>query len=153
MADHGVDNTVLVKNWPNALATRGDEIGLAVLGLEHGFETDDLVVLSEQDILGDRLIRSRKKTKRGADFIQDAGTLELGDLVVHVDHGIGRYDGLKTLDVSGAPHDCLLILYHNNDKLYLPVENIELLSRYGSEDENIQLDRLGGAPGRHAKPS
>ncbi len=144
MADHGVDNTVLVKNWPNALATRGDEIGLAVLGLEHGFETDDLVVLSEQDILGDRLIRSRKKTKRGADFIQDAGTLELGDLVVHVDHGIGRYDGLKTLDVSGAPHDCLLILYHNNDKLYLPVENIELLSRYGSEDENIQLDRLGG---------
>ncbi len=144
LADHGVENTVLVKDWPSAQATRGDEIGLAVLGLENGFETEDLAVISEQDILGDRLIRSRKKTKRGADFIQDAGTLELGDLVVHVDHGIGRYDGLKTLEVSGAPHDCLLILYHNDDKLYLPVENIELLSRYGSEDEGIQLDRLGG---------
>ncbi len=144
LTDHGVNKTVLVKDWPAVQATRGDEIGLAVLGLEHGFETDDLAIISEQDILGDRLIRSRKKTKRGADFIQDAGTLELGDLVVHVDHGIGRYDGLKTLEVSGAPHDCLLILYHNNDKLYLPVENIELLSRYGSEDENIQLDRLGG---------
>lgn len=143
LADHGVKNTVLVKDWPSAQATRGDEIGLAVLGLENGFETDGFAIISEQDILGDRLIRTRKK-KRGADFIQDAGTLEMGDLVVHVDHGIGRYDGLKTLEISGAPHDCLLILYHNNDKLYLPVENIELLSRYGSEDENIHLDRLGG---------
>src|SRR5581483_10121650 len=68
-----------------------------------------------------------------------------GDLVVHIDHGIGRYEGLKTLEVQEAPHDCLELQYFGDSKLYLPVENIDLLTRYGSESEDVQLDRLGGA--------
>ena len=68
-----------------------------------------------------------------------------GDLVVHADHGIGRYEGLETLAVGGAPHDCLRIVYAQGDKLYLPVENIEMISRFGSETEGVVLDRLGGA--------
>jgi transcription-repair coupling factor (superfamily II helicase) len=64
--------------------------------------------------------------------------------VVHVDHGIGRFVGLQTILAAGAPHDCLELHYAENAKLYLPVENIELLSRYGSEDVNVQLDKLGG---------
>ena len=71
-------------------------------------------------------------------------SLSAGDLVVHVDHGIGRFVGLQTIEAAGAPHDCLEIHYAGGDKLYLPVENIELLSRYGSEDTGVELDRLGG---------
>jgi len=63
---------------------------------------------------------------------------------VHADHGIGRFEGLQTITALGAPHDCLLIVYAGGDKLYLPVENIELLSRYGSDETGAQLDRLGG---------
>ena len=67
-----------------------------------------------------------------------------GDLVVHVDHGIGRFVGLKTIEAAGAPHDCLEIHYAGDDRLFLPVENIELLSRYGSEGTEAVLDKLGG---------
>jgi transcription-repair coupling factor (superfamily II helicase) len=70
---------------------------------------------------------------------------------VHIDHGIGRYEGLKTLDVADAPHDCLEIQYGGDSKLYLPVENIDLLTRYGSEGEGVQLDRLGGAAWQNRK--
>ena len=66
-------------------------------------------------------------------------------MVVHIDHGIGRYAGLKTLDVQGAPHDTLELHYGGEAKLYLPVENIDLLTRYGAESEGVILDRLGGA--------
>ena len=66
--------------------------------------------------------------------------------MVHVDHGIGRYVGLETIEAGGAPHDCLLMLYAGDDKLYLPVENIEMLSRYGGGDgAGAPLDRLGSA--------
>ena len=68
-----------------------------------------------------------------------------GDLVVHVEHGIGRFVGLQTLEVAGAPHDCLELHYAAETKLFLPVENIELLSRYGSDHANVELDRLGGS--------
>ena len=64
--------------------------------------------------------------------------------MVHVDHGIGRFVGLQAIEAAGAPHDCLEIHYAGGDKLFLPVENIELLSRYGSEETGVELDRLGG---------
>ena len=65
--------------------------------------------------------------------------------MVHVEHGIGRFVGLQTLEVAGAPHDCLELHYAADTKLFLPVENIELLSRYGSDHANVELDRLGGS--------
>ncbi len=145
LADHAVLNLVNVETWPQALARPAHEIALAVLGLESGFETDALVVIGEQDILGDRLVRPRRVSKRAENFIAEVSALSAGDLVVHVDHGIGRFIGLKTIQAAGAPHDCLEIHYAGNDKLFLPVENIELLSRYGSEEVAVELDRLGGA--------
>jgi transcription-repair coupling factor (superfamily II helicase) len=63
---------------------------------------------------------------------------------VHVDHGIGRFAGLQAIEAAGAPHDCLEIRYADETKLFLPVENVDLLSRYGSEETNVELDRLGG---------
>ena len=145
LADHAVLNLVNVETWPQAQARPAHEIALAVLGLESGFETDALAVIGEQDILGDRLVRPRRVSKRAENFIAELSALSAGDLVVHVDHGIGRFVGLKTIQAAGAPHDCLEIHYAGNDRLFLPVENIELLSRYGSEEVAVELDRLGGA--------
>ena len=125
-------------------ARRRGRRALAVLPLEAGFETDRFVVVAEQDILGDRLVRRSKKRKRAADFIAEAASLSAGDIVVHVDHGIGRFVGLKTIEAAGAPHDCLEIHYAGDDRLFLPVENIELLSRYGSDGAEAVLDKLGG---------
>src|SRR5581483_6674376 len=91
-----------------------------------------------------RLVRPRRASRRAENFIAEVTSLSSGDLVAHVDHGIGRFVGLKAIEVGGAPHDCLEIHYADGAKLFLPVENIELLSRYGSEEANVDLDRLGG---------
>ena len=144
LSDHGLKTTRRVASYAEIDALPAGTVGLAVLALEAGFETEDLVVLSEQDVLGDRLIRQKKKRAKGSEFLTEVAGLNEGDLVVHVDHGIGRFTGLKTITAAGAPHDCLEIQYHGGDKLYLPVENIELLSRYGSDDTEANLDKLGG---------
>ncbi|WP_072390547.1 transcription-repair coupling factor [Hyphomicrobium sp. CS1GBMeth3] len=144
LADHGLKAQAKVEGYAEALALDPGVTGLAVLGLEQGFETPELVVVAEQDILGDRLVRPRRKAKRAADVLTEATSLSVGDLVVHADHGIGRFHGLKTITALGAPHDCLELKYAGGDTLYLPVENIELLSRYGSDDGSAQLDKLGG---------
>jgi transcription-repair coupling factor (superfamily II helicase) len=134
----------LCADWAAAQALPPGAIGLVVLGLERGFLAENLAVLSEQDILGERISRPQRKQKRAEAFIAEASELAEGDLVVHQDHGIGRYDGLATLKVDGAPHDCLRILYDGDEKLFLPVENIEMLSRFGPDTAGVALDRLGG---------
>ncbi|MBV6487691.1 MAG: Transcription-repair-coupling factor [Pseudorhodoplanes sp.] len=145
LADHRLVNLVDVRSWPAAMARPKPEISLAVLGLESGFETADAALIGEQDILGDRLVRPRRASRKAENFIAEATSLAVGDLVVHVDHGIGRFAGLTTIEAAGAPHDCLELHYAGGDKLFLPVENIELLSRYGSEETVVELDRLGGS--------
>jgi transcription-repair coupling factor (superfamily II helicase) len=144
LADHGLDHVVAVRNWDDVLAAPKDLYLRAVLPVEHGFTTDQVAVISETDMLGDRLARPKRK-RRASNFLAEASALTTGDLVVHLDHGIGRYEGLKTLEIQEAPHDCLELLYAGESKLYLPVENIDLLTRYGSETDGAQLDRLGGA--------
>src|SRR4029078_2416011 len=116
---------------------------LLALPLAHGFTTPEVAVLTEQDMLGDRLVRRRKK-KAAAAFLEALATLSPGALVVHADHGSGRYEGLTQIPVSRVPHDCVALEYARGDKLYVPVENIELLSRYGNESEGVSLDSLGG---------
>ncbi|HEY2230453.1 MAG TPA: transcription-repair coupling factor [Xanthobacteraceae bacterium] len=144
LADHGLANLNPVPSWPEAQRLPAHQIALAVLGLESGFETADVAIISEQDILGDRLVRPRRAARRGESFIAEITSLAAGDLVVHVDHGIGRFVGLRAIEAAGAPHDCLELHYAGGDKLFLPVENVELLSRYGSEATGAELDRLGG---------
>ena len=151
LADHKMTAVAKVENFQEAEALPPQTLGLAVLGLEQGFETPDLAVIGEQDVLGDRLVRPRRKARKAADVLSEAGSLSIGDLVVHADHGIGGFCGLKTIEALGAPHDCLELQYHGGDKLYLPVENIELLSRYGSDDAGVQLDRLGSAAWQNRK--
>ena len=146
LADHEVTDIALAETWQEALAGGRSGIALLVLAAEHGFASDELELLTEQDILGDRLVRRRKRSARKADaFLRELSTLSPGEIVVHSDHGIGRFEGLVTLDVGGAPHDCVHLVYHGGDKLYVPVENIDVLSRFGSESEGVTLDKLGGA--------
>jgi transcription-repair coupling factor (superfamily II helicase) len=144
LADHGLRDVPFAAYWDAAKAASPKVPQRVVLPLDAGFETDALAVVSETDILGDRLARPRRR-RRAANFLAEASALTQGDLVVHIDHGIGRYEGLKTLDVQGAPHDTLEIHYGGEAKLYLPVENIDLLTRYGADSEGVILDRLGGA--------
>ena len=145
LADHGVAGAVPADDWGAVSGLSPDAVALIVLALDHGFEAKALVVLTEQDVLGDRLARPPRRARRSDAFIAEASSLAVGDLVVHVDHGIGRYDGLETLTLKGAPHDCVRLIYDGDDKLYLPVENIEVLSRYGAAETVVRLDRLGGA--------
>ncbi|MGV6804593.1 MAG: transcription-repair coupling factor [Ruegeria sp.] len=139
-----IEDEGLAEAIPAADGSRVGKRGLhlAVWALEHGFETPDLTVIAEQDVLGDRLIRQPKKRRKAENFLTETQSLSPGDLVVHVDHGIGRYMGMEVVTAAGAAHECLLLQYAEDAKLYLPVENIELLSKYGHEEG--LLDRLGG---------
>jgi transcription-repair coupling factor (superfamily II helicase) len=143
LEDHGLKTHKMVDTWQEALGSK-TQPALLVLPLDHGFTTRDVAVLTEQDMLGDRLVRRRKKRKATAAFLEELATLSPGDLVVHADHGIGRYEGLTQIPVSKVPHDCVALEYARGNKLYVPVENIELLSRYGNESEGVTLDSLGG---------
>ncbi len=143
LVDHGKADIRLVGSFVKFDQLPEGLTGIAALPLEQGFSVEGTTVIAEQDVLGDRLVR-RSRKKKASDFISEVSSLSEGDIVVHVDHGIGRFVGLKTIEALGAPHDCLELRYAGDDKLFLPVENIELLSRYGSEDAAVQLDKLGG---------
>ena len=110
LADHGLKDIAFSPYWQAAKAADPKRPQRVVLPLETGFETEALAVISETDIMGDRLSRPRRR-RRAQNFLAEAAALTPGDLVVHIDHGIGRYEGLKTLDIQGAPHDCLELHY------------------------------------------
>ena len=144
LSEHGLERVKIIDRLSDLDKLDAGMVGAAVLSLENGFETSNLAVIGEQDILGDRMVRRGRRKKRGADFISEVAGLEEGSIVVHAEHGIGRFLGLRTIEAAGAPHACLELLYAEDAKLFLPVENIELLSRYGSEAAEAQLDKLGG---------
>ncbi|MBI1272855.1 MAG: transcription-repair coupling factor [Alphaproteobacteria bacterium] len=142
--ERGVQSIAVAESY-DALRRLGAGVtGAIILGLEHGFVAPDLAVISEQDLLGDRMVRAVRKKKLSDQFRIELGALNPGDFVVHAEHGIGRYEGLEAISVAGAAHDCLKLIYDGGDKLFVPVENIDILSRYGSEEAGANLDRLGG---------
>lgn len=142
MEDEGLTGARLIRDAREI----GPGVNLCIWPLDQGFEAgapaNPLTVISEQDVLGDRLIRAPRKKRKAENFLTEAQSLSPGDLVVHVDHGVGRYKGLETITALGAPHECVALEYAGGDRLFLPVENIELLSRYGHEEG--LLDKLGG---------
>jgi len=151
LREHGLKDFALVNSLPAALARGPGGVALAVLGVEHGFETDAYALVGEQDILGDRLVRRRRARRPTENLLGEIAALTAGDIVVHVDYGIGRFVGLNTLDSGGVRRDYLEVHYADDQKLYVPVENFELLSRYGGEDAEAQLDRMGAPSWQHRK--
>ena len=145
LSEHGMERLALVEAFGEIEGLEKGKTGLAVLPMEEGFALPGITFIAEQDILGDRLVRRSGRSRKASDFLAEVLALSEGDIVVHVQHGIARFAGLKTIEAAGSPHDCLELRYAGDDKLFLPVENIELLSRYGSSDTEVALDRLGGA--------
>ena len=144
LSDHGLKSLKQAGSWQEALGAKADAT-LLVLPLDHGFTAPEVAVVTEQDMLGDRLVRRKKRRKSADAFLAELASLSPGDLVVHAEHGVGRYEGLTSIQVGKAPHDCVALEYAGGDKLYVPVENIDVLTRYGSsESERANLDRLGG---------
>ncbi|SEK98592.1 transcription-repair coupling factor [Pacificibacter marinus] len=143
--DQNLTGTTEIGDWRDVPEGIGG-VYLAIWPLDEGFEANinggRVTVISEQDVLGDRLIRRPTRKKRAENFLTEHSNLSVGDLIVHVEHGVGIYQGLEVISALGAAHECLLLEYSGGDRLYLPVENIELLSRYG-HDEGM-LDKLGG---------
>ena len=141
LVDHGLDP-------PRRIATLGEHVegtaAIAVLPVEESLDAPGLCLLGERDLLGERLNRAAARRRRSDKIIQDVGTLAEGDLVVHAEHGIGRFGGLVTLEVGGAPHDCLKLVYAGGDKLFVPVESLDVVSRFGRAENDGQLDKLGG---------
>jgi len=144
LEDHGITALGLADTYQDIRTTNKALIALCVLPLESGFETDEMAIITEQDVLGDRLVRKARKLRKADNFLTEASALNPGDLVVHTSHGVGRFEGLETVRAGGAAHDCLLVTYHGGDRLFVPVENIEVLSRYGNESGDGLLDKLGG---------
>ncbi|MCD2171427.1 transcription-repair coupling factor [Rhizobium sp. C4] len=144
LAEHGLQRIKPIKAFSELKSLDKGEAAAAVLSLESGFEAGDVVIVGEQDILGDRMVRRAKRRKRGADYISEVAGLDEGAIVVHAEHGIGRFVGLRTIEAAGAPHACLELQYAEGAKLFLPVENIDLLSRFGGEGTEVPLDKLGG---------
>jgi len=145
LRDHGVAAPTPAPDFRMAQALPPGAVGMVVLPIENGFVLGDLEIIGEEDILGDRLIRPKPKRRPSERFIAEASALADGDLIVHREHGIGRYEGLVAIEVGGARHDCLRLIYDAGDKLFVPVESIDVLSRYGAADGPVALDRLGGA--------
>jgi transcription-repair coupling factor (superfamily II helicase) len=143
LEDHGLRGVKLADSWQAALGAP-NHVALLVLPLDHGFNAPEVAVLTEQDMLGDRLVRRKKRRKSADAFLAELAALTPGDHVVHMEHGIGRYEGLTSVMVGKAPHDCVALSYAGGDKLYVPVENIDVLSRYGGAGDGAMLDRLGG---------
>ncbi|MFM9903340.1 MAG: transcription-repair coupling factor [Pyrinomonadaceae bacterium] len=141
----------ILREYDASLATEAIRIG----NLSSGFELPafNLTLFTESDIFGDvtqaefspaKDQGKRTKSKLGA-FISDFRDLKTGDYVVHVDHGIGRFDGLQTIASQGAEREFMLLIYADNAKLFVPVERMDLVSRYSSgETTAATLDRLGG---------
>ncbi|MFE3835693.1 transcription-repair coupling factor [Pseudogemmobacter sonorensis] len=148
LADQGIESVDIadLRDWsgaaPKGQARGPGKVEQIVWALEEGFTAPGLAVVSEQDVLGERLVGKPKKRRKAENFLREVDALSQGDLVVHVEHGVGRYLGIETITALGAPHACVMLEYADSAKLYLPVENVELLSRYGHEEG--LLDRLGG---------
>lgn len=145
LKDHGLPRVEVIDSWAKLAERPVKSISVVAVDIARGFKTAEIISYSEQDILGERMARPARRRKRADEFISEASTLANGDLVVHVEHGVGRYVHLETLRVDAAVHDCLTVEYAGGDRLYVPVENIEVLSRFGNEEGGVQLDRLGGA--------
>ncbi|NQY82393.1 MAG: transcription-repair coupling factor [Alphaproteobacteria bacterium] len=109
-----------------------------------GFETPKQVFLGEVELLGGEETQRVRRSRQAKNMILDMITINAGDLVTHIEHGIGRYLGLSSISAEGIVHECIKIEYAEGGILHLPVENIELVSLYGESDaEGRVLDRLG----------
>jgi transcription-repair coupling factor (superfamily II helicase) len=146
----------MIDNWRQFLPT-SHQLALTVLPLQAGFEVNDqqYSLVAEADLFEEHELVPRRKRQRGPDpdkLIKSLGELQLGEAVVHIDHGIGRYRGLQVIETDGSACEYLTIEYANNDKVYVPVSQLNLVTRFSSTDaDNAPLHQLGSKQWEKAK--
>ncbi|MFB5663757.1 transcription-repair coupling factor [Alteribacillus sp. HJP-4] len=149
--DYGVEADRTDRNG----AFRVERPAIVLGSLNNGFEltTEKLAVITEQETFTKKVNRSRRRQKlSNAERIKTHSELKVGDLVVHVNHGIGKYLGIETLEVNGIHKDYLNVSYAGNDKLYVPVEQIDQVQKYvGSEEKEPKIYKLGGSEWKKVK--
>ena len=120
---------------------------ITVFQIDMSFMHKNIIFISESDLIGEKLVKERRGAKRdSAEFLfSDLNALNVGDIVVHIEHGIGVFEGLETISVLKVAHDFVKIGYDGGDKFYLPVESLDLLTKYGSFEHSVKLDKLGAA--------
>lgn len=133
----------LIKDFEDYKKISGKTVGITILPMEHGYIFDDFAIVTEQDLLGEKIIR-KKSGKSIESLMEEINNLQIGEYVVHKNHGIGIFAGLEAIVAAKIEHDCIKITYDAGDILYIPVENLDLLTRYGGSEENVRLDKLGG---------
>lgn len=148
--DYGI-YTQEIKNFAELPKVKGGKAATCVLPTHFGFYASDLFLIGEQSLFGEKIIR--KKTNKAASqrLVEEGLSIALGELVVHRDHGIGKFDGIHTITAGGVKTDMVKILYGGNDTLFVPVDDINLITRYGADNPLIQLDRLGVAGWKNRK--
>ncbi|MGB1320724.1 MAG: CarD family transcriptional regulator, partial [Vibrio gallaecicus] len=135
----------------------GNKFSLVLGSAEHGFifKDQDLAFICESDLLGDRVVQRRKKDKKSVNsdtVIRHLAELKPGQPVVHIDHGIGRYIGLQTLEAGGLITEYVTLEYQNDAKLYVPVASLNLIGRYsGGAEDSAPLHKLGGEAWQKAR--
>ncbi len=144
-------NATSISRWQDHHRHVQPAVFIATMPVEHGFRSERLSVITEQDIFGARLARPTRKRKATEVFMMEASAFDVGELLVHREHGIARFEGLLTVEAAGGKHDCLKLVYKDGDKLFLPVENLELVSRYGTNDGTVELDKLGAGGWQNRK--
>ncbi|HBE43994.1 MAG TPA: transcription-repair coupling factor [Deltaproteobacteria bacterium] len=147
--NYGVTLPILTKiSFPQ----KTHEWGIVVGPLRRGFRTDTIVVLTEEDIVGPKKRVVKKRWNGFDEFLNSFKDLAVGEWVVHIDHGIGIYQGITELEIGGYKKDFLLIEYQDGDRLYVPVENLHLVQKFiGSERYKPKIDRLGSSLWKHTK--
>ncbi|MEM7098282.1 MAG: transcription-repair coupling factor [Pseudomonadota bacterium] len=149
----GVHATV-VDGYPEYLQQTGHCI--TVGDLHTGLIWDDLIIITEADVLGtrssDEAVNRSTRIIDPDQIVRNLTELSIGAPVVHVEHGVGRYQGLQSLTIDGDSHEFLMLSYADDDKLYVPVTALHLISRYsGSDEEHAPLHRLGSDQWEKAK--
>ncbi len=134
-----------INNYADFTKIKLGKIASFILPMQFGFEFDDFIVIGEQAIFGEKLLRQKISKTASQRILEESLSINQGDLVVHRDHGIGKFDGIQTITALGIKTDMIKIIYGGGDNLFVPVDNINLITRYGAENPLIQLDRLGVA--------
>jgi transcription-repair coupling factor (superfamily II helicase) len=137
----------MLPDWSGIKRKKGLYICLGYLSQGFRFPDSALIIITEDEIFGEKKGRERRSKRDKVQAIPWTGfsQLQAGDLVVHQDHGIGRYGGLSKMEIDSRVRDFVVIEYANNDRLYIPADRINIIQKYiGLDDANPQLDRLGG---------
>ncbi|MHA6493764.1 transcription-repair coupling factor [Pseudomonas borbori] len=143
-----------VSGWPEFTSST-ERLGICIAPLDEGLLLEDLALVAESPLFGQRVMqrRRREKSRDGGDnVIKNLAELREGAPVVHIDHGVGRYLGLVTLEIEGQAAEFLALMYAEEAKLYVPVASLHLIARYtGSDDALAPLHRLGSETWQKAK--